>query len=319
MGALKLDFILRHNNKAPRILYWHSIDYAKDPTIESETFSIDHFKKQIEYIDKHFEVISLQEFEKRFKSNSFTNKEIVLTFDDGYANNLYVVEPILRKYNMPFTVFISTENIDDGSFFPTAINKLITIGSNLDEISIPSKGLNFRLSSREDRIKTSAHITHLLKTLPLKEVKAMTNDLKNNVDEVELRKLKQKYKTIRPMTWDEVIELSSQPNVTIGSHCMWHTCCHDNHIKKDIKEQIAMSKKIIEQKLNLECKYFAYPNGDFHDFSNKVVRKNYAMGFSTKGKERVSVENNTAIIPRISVPEDFDVFKMIINLYPRYK
>ena len=42
--------------------------------------------------------------------------------------------------------------------------------------------------------------------------------------------------------WDEVIELSKKENVTIGSHCMSHICCHENQNPGEVKKQITNSK-----------------------------------------------------------------------------
>lgn len=96
--SLKGDAILRSINRTPRILFWHGVDYITDQKVEAESFDVQSFKKQIEYLNKYYEIISIEEFYYRYKHNKFTNKEIVLTFDDGYLNNLNVVYPILTTF-----------------------------------------------------------------------------------------------------------------------------------------------------------------------------------------------------------------------------
>ena len=312
----KGDSILRLLNRTPRILFWHGVDNRIDDNIEAEIFDLRVFEEQIKYLNKYFEVISIEEFEKRFLTNSFSNREIVLTFDDGYANNLYVVEPILDRYNLPFTVFISTEHISTGQFFPTSVNRIIVRGGGLKSISIPSQNIYFNLETEKDINNALNSISNLLKTLHLKQVRGITNDLINNVSIDKWMKLQKKFKSVRPMNWDEVVELSNKKNVTIGSHCMWHICCHSNHPEKEVKQQIELSKKEIEGKLNKECKYFAYPNGDFTDFSNEIVLENYSMGFSTN-KKKINDKCSLSIIPRIGVVGKLNTFKIITNLYPK--
>lgn len=311
---LKGDSIFRLLNRTPRILFWHGVDNRVNKNVEAEIFDIDVFEKQIEYIIKHYEIISIEEFEKRFLNNTFTNREIVLTFDDGYANNLYIVEPILNKFNLPFTVFVSTEHITTGQFFPTSVNRIIIKGAGLKNVSIPSQNINFSLETQKDINNAINTISNLLKTLPLEQVREITNDLINNVSKDKWLELQKIYKSVRPMNWDEVIELSNRKNVTIGSHCMWHICCHANHPKEVVKQQIELSKVQIEEKLNKECKYFAYPNGDFTNYSNKILENNYSMGFSTNSKEKISTKNRISIIPRIGVPLNINTFRIIINL-----
>jgi peptidoglycan/xylan/chitin deacetylase (PgdA/CDA1 family) len=313
-NILKGDVALRVLNRTPRILFWHGVDHRVNKNVEAEIFDIDIFEKQIEYIIKHYEVISIEEFEKRFLNNTFTNREIVLTFDDGYANNLYILEPILNKYNLPFTVFISTEHITTGQFFPTSVNRIIVRGAGLKSVSIPSQNLNFFLETEKDVNNAINTISNLLKILPLEQVREITNDLINNVSKDKWFELQKTYKSVRPMNWDEVIELSNKDNVTIGSHCMWHICCHSNHPEEVVTQQIELSKLQIEEKLNKECKYFAYPNGNFTDYSNEIVENNYSMGFSTNSKEKISTINRISIIPRIGVPLNINTFRIIINL-----
>lgn len=310
------DLILKNINKTPRVLFWHGIDNMVNKNVETEIFDIEVFEKQIQYLNKYFEIISIVEFEKRFLTNSFTNREVVLTFDDGYANNLHIVEPILSKYNLPFTIFVSTEHITTGHLFPTSVNRIITKGAELKNISIPSQNLNFLLGNKNDMDNASNTISKLLKTLPLNQVRNITNDLINNVSKERWLDLREKFKSVRPMNWDEVKELSNKKNVTIGSHCMWHICCHSNHSEDDIKQQIEMSKKIIEERLNKECNYFAYPNGDFTDFSNSIVSKNYSMGFSTK-VNIINENSNKTVIPRLGAPRNINKFKILTNILPR--
>ena len=309
------NHLLRCMNSTPRILFWHGVDTPCNSEIEAEIINTKEFIRQIDYIKKYYEIISIEEFEKRFKTNSFNGKEIVLTFDDGYANNLYVVAEILTKQNLPFTVFVSTEHIDAGIYFPTSVNRILTGDKSITKISIPSKNILFDLANEEQRKNACSKISDILKTSPLNEVKQITQELINNVSTEQWNILKKKYKTVRPMTWDEV-KLLSNMGATIGSHCKWHTCCHSNQNLTDIIEELIDSKKEIEERLSTECKYFAYPNGDFTTASNDIVNSTYTMGFSTKRKERVDYKNNTAVIPRIGMSNNYTTFKLMISLYP---
>ena len=85
-----------------------------------------------------------------------------------------------------------------------------------------------------------------------------------------------------------------------------------------MKFQIIKSKEIIEEKLGVNCNYFAYPNGDYTDFSNQcVIDAGYKLGFTTRIKK---LEKNTKFfynIPRMSVPYNINTFKIYINLYPK--
>ena len=314
--TFKVDALIRANNRCPRIVFWHGVDDRINSEVEQEIFDVEIFEKQIAYISKHFEIVSIEEFEKRYLADDFTGREVVLTFDDGYANNLYKVQPILNRLGLSFSVFVSTDNISNGEYFPTSVNRIIVKGADLQEINIPSQQLHFSVRNDDERGKVVRQISDLLKTKPLDEVKQITNDLISNVSQDVWEALKEKYKSVRPMTWDEVRELHKK-GATIGSHCQQHICCHDNQNEDVLEQQIKQSKQIIEKELGAECRYFAYPNGNFTTFSNKCVEDSYALGFSTKGRERITSQSQKAIIPRIGLPITLNTFKLLINLFPR--
>jgi len=309
------DTILRAVNRVPRVLFWHGVDKRYNEEVEQEILEIDTFKQQIDYLKRHYEIISIDEFNNRLLANQFSGYEVVLTFDDGYANNLYVVAPILNQLNLPFTVFVSTEHVDTGSFFPTSVNRIITKGSSLKVLKIPSMDLKFLLSTDSEKKCACDYISSLMKSLPIFEVKRLTQELISNVSKDEWDALMIKYRSVRPMTWSEVQALSKIRGVTIGSHCMWHICCHNKQRSDIVRDQIEESKKKIEDNINIACDYFAYPNGDYTDFSNKIVERNYLLGFSTESKKSVSRAVGK-IMPRISIPSNFDTFRLLLNLYP---
>lgn len=313
---LKGDQFLYHLNKKPRVLFWHGVDDICDANIESESYDTNIFTKQIEYLHQYFEIISLDEFYKRFRKNKFTKREIVLTFDDGYANNLYKVAPILNTYSIPFTIFISTDHIETGELYPTSINRLICLGSGLNSISVPSIGIqNLDISTIHQKSEAHLKIKKAIKREPLDRVREIVSDLINNLSNKEYEDLIERYSSVKPLNWDEVRELSKL-GATIGSHCKYHICCHNNQSIEEVRTQITESKKIIEMHLDTECKFFAYPNGDYTEVSNAIVKEaGYLMGFSTERKNIYDVKDR-AIIPRIGAPRDLNTFKLIINLNP---
>lgn len=311
------DCLLRKINQTPRVIFWHGADHIKNQEIEAESFDVETFKKQIDYLNNNFEIISTDEFYQRFKSQKFTNKEVVLTFDDGYLNNLEVVAPILNGYGLPFTVFISTEHIETGELFPTSIARLIVLAAGLSEISIPEIGIHHQSISDDGNKKALLlKISNTLKNEPINRVKKIVQELKDNISQEKFENLIEKYSSVKPMNWGQVEKLHKL-GATIGSHCKYHICCHANQDLSEVGSQITESKKILEEKLQYECKYFAYPNGDFTEGSNKIVlAAGYKMGFSTE-KIKIQKNNHLAIIPRLGAPLNINTFKIFTGLYPK--
>ncbi len=302
----------RRMNRKPRVLFWHGIYPQVNRALWPENFSAELFKKQIRYLRRHYDIVSVKEFDRRLAENSFNGRELLLTFDDGYANNLYVVEPILSQYNLPFTVFISTDNITTGDLFPTSVNRMVTRAAGLDRLVLPSIDNEFSMPTDADRMTTCRAIGKILKTSPLDQVKSIVADLRQNVTDRQWEDLTRQYERVRPMNWDEVMKLSRMDNVTIGSHCCWHILCHDQQQPEEVRRQIETSRRIIEERLQLPCDYFAYPNGSHSEFSDECVKATYRLGFGADQKTTVCQEQSY-VLPRILAYLKLDVFKRLLN------
>ncbi|PZU86350.1 MAG: polysaccharide deacetylase [Chryseobacterium sp.] len=88
------------------ILMYHQIE--KNST-EKLTISPENLEKQFSYLkDNGFNSIFFSEI------NLISRKKIILTFDDGYENNLQYLPSLLEKYNLKATIFIATEFIQKG-------------------------------------------------------------------------------------------------------------------------------------------------------------------------------------------------------------
>jgi peptidoglycan/xylan/chitin deacetylase (PgdA/CDA1 family) len=97
--------------KTAIILLYHRVDdVKKDP--QHLCVSLTNFDLHMRFLSESYECINLSELISRIKTNSLVGGEAVVTFDDGYLDNLNNALPILEKYNIPATIFISTSSLD---------------------------------------------------------------------------------------------------------------------------------------------------------------------------------------------------------------
>lgn len=91
------------------ILMYHSIDYNKI----FFTVKPEDFKTQMDWLyQKKYNVISLSKLVDIVKlKEKIPPKTLVLTFDDGFKDNYFNAFPILKKYNFPATIFLTTDFI----------------------------------------------------------------------------------------------------------------------------------------------------------------------------------------------------------------
>ena len=131
------------------------------------------FEKQIKYLKKEFQIISLDYLYECLKNNyKLSPKDVVVTFDDGYKNNNNIVLPILSTMDIPFSVFVSTNHIGNDFIFPTTIIRMILYGTNLEQIDLPSQNKNIKL---EIFMKKMFFIKSLLKSLKILTLKNPIN------------------------------------------------------------------------------------------------------------------------------------------------
>ena len=67
---------------------------------------------------KHFDLISLEESQHRIASGDNRRPSVSITFDDGYADNCQWALPLLLERKIPFTYFVSSQNVLEGMPFP---------------------------------------------------------------------------------------------------------------------------------------------------------------------------------------------------------
>jgi len=102
------------------IFVYHRVSPEKDtyflPGIEPE-----EFEKQISYLKENFKIYSLKKLINGLKRGKINKKEheniAVITFDDGYRDNYIYAYPILKKYHIPATFFLTTDYIGQGKLF----------------------------------------------------------------------------------------------------------------------------------------------------------------------------------------------------------
>ncbi len=102
--------------RAPIMIFtWHRIadDAANGWTTNSEVFA-----REIAWLKRHFDMISLEEAQRRIASGRNHRPAACVTFDDGYAVNCQKALPMLIREQVPVTYFVTTEMALTGKPFP---------------------------------------------------------------------------------------------------------------------------------------------------------------------------------------------------------
>jgi peptidoglycan/xylan/chitin deacetylase (PgdA/CDA1 family) len=96
------------------IVFYHRV---ADDRANSWTVSNRNFVRQIRWLGRHFDLISLAEAQERIRSRANRRPSVSITFDDGYAENCHAAIPLLIKEKIPCTYFVTLRNILTGDPF----------------------------------------------------------------------------------------------------------------------------------------------------------------------------------------------------------
>jgi len=96
------------------IVFYHRV---ADDRANSWTVSNRNFVRQIRWLARHFDLISLEEAQRRIRSRANRRPCVSITFDDGYAENCQAAIPLLIKERIPCTYFVTLRNILTGDPF----------------------------------------------------------------------------------------------------------------------------------------------------------------------------------------------------------
>ena len=110
-----LDWTLRLKQQSPvMILFYHRVaDFDPNPW----TIGNDEFERQLNWMESRFDFVSMEECQRRLRHGS-SKPSVHITFDDGYGDNCHKALPLLIKREIPFTYFVTLNNILKNQPFP---------------------------------------------------------------------------------------------------------------------------------------------------------------------------------------------------------
>ncbi len=99
-----------------RILMYHRVERL--PGFDQLTVTPEHFAVQMRWLATHRRVVTLSQALDELAAGKVHRNTVVITFDDGYLDNLQQAQPILVQYGLPATVFVTTGFASGGSSHP---------------------------------------------------------------------------------------------------------------------------------------------------------------------------------------------------------
>ena len=117
-------FLLNSRNKirnffipTTRILLYHRVALVDNDPYRL-CVSPQNFHAQIKFLKENYKIIPLVKLVQDIRLEKIQNNSVVITFDDGYADNLYNALPILEELQISATIFLTSGYVgQDKSFY----------------------------------------------------------------------------------------------------------------------------------------------------------------------------------------------------------
>jgi peptidoglycan/xylan/chitin deacetylase (PgdA/CDA1 family) len=203
---------------------------------------------------------------------------VVVTFDDGYRDNLANALPIAESKGVPITVFVTSGILGNhkGLWWDRLGTLLRSRPPQVREIDLPAVGRDVRLplGSSGMRADLDSVRRHLL---PLR-----VSEIERALDAVSEQ---WQVGSAPPadagtLTAEDLRLLAASDTVTIGAHTADHVRLRDRSAREQ-QETISGSKDELEQSIGRAVSHFAYPFGGRADFDDRSVDAVRSAGFDT--------------------------------------
>ncbi|MFA6992896.1 MAG: polysaccharide deacetylase family protein [Candidatus Gracilibacteria bacterium] len=264
------------------ILMYHRVtNPGNDPQLLS--VSPKNFEEQVVFLKKHRRLLTVDEFDEILNSKkTLPAKSVLITLDDGYADNYQEALPILERHEIQALFFISTAHIDTlREFWWDDLERIF-----LENSEIPKK-LSFNLGgnhyditteTRFDITKAYRQFHKIIKPLDTEKREELLNLLCVWANLPRDGRL-----SCKSMTRKEIRQLSLSSSVIIGAHSHNHVSLSALSAEMQRKE-IVLSKKILEDITEKPVKHFSYPFGSHSDYTRESIaickELNFTSAFS---------------------------------------
>ncbi|PQJ85133.1 polysaccharide deacetylase family protein [Aliivibrio sifiae] len=228
------------------------------------------------------------------------NKCIVLTFDDGYVDFYDVVFPIIKEHRIPACLYFTSGYPDSKCIHSFGILEDHVRSLPSLKFSIANKDYSLRAETKSEKREAIYFLSNLVEEL------CDGNDSGKLLEILKLIGVDDEIINRRySLNWRQVIELSNNELVTIGSHTVTHPRL--SQLKsQNVEFELLESKRKLENVLGAEVKHFAYPYGDHNERVKAMVRKvGYSSAVTVISRDVCNIDRFA--LPRHWLDSDFAV------------
>lgn len=252
------------------IFIYHSVKASPDPLLPSEP-DVRKFDAILGFLRRWFTVLPLADAVHRLADGTLPPAAASLTLDDGYADNLTRLLPLLEKHGVPATIFVADGYLDGGCMWNDVVIESVR-RCRKPHLDLTAHGLPVvDVSDMDARRRALDVLLPLVKYRPLAERTPLAAAIARTADVTPPSDLM--------LTSTQLKTLARSPLVTIGAHTHLHPILAVEN-EATAREEMSASKQRLEAITNGPVTLFAYPNGrPGKDYTLRDVHLARAAGF----------------------------------------
>lgn len=205
--------------------------------------SHEEFERKLLWFKSRYNLVGMQDIREHIHENRPLKNACMLSVDDGWRSTYDIIFPIMKKHNVPFTIFVSPEVMEAGMNFWYYTMRFC------NEEELKDSMIRRGLFSQEIR---KYPIEFIFKEIQVDEIYDVLAEYQSNHSELSIPR--------GFMNTQEVLELHKSSLVEVGSHTVIHPILANETEDRSCKE-IQQSVARLSDLLDYEVKTLAYPNG----------------------------------------------------------
>lgn len=245
------------------ILGYHKVcDDSIDPFDLSVAPS--ELEQHLSFLARNARVVPLQTAADELAQGRIMPRTVVVTFDDGYEDTLTTAWPLLKRYEVPATLFLTTGNPGE-PFWWDAIAACVMQSQQLPpSLSVTVAGSE-RAYATQDRGQLLQQLAAVLRAVDVDERRSILTALSAQADH------RGASAPARALHADEIVRLSGDPLIDIGAHTETHPVLADLPVERQ-RTEIVGNRRTLQALTGRPILSFSYPNGSFSRVTQGLVR-----------------------------------------------
>ncbi|MGY1828540.1 polysaccharide deacetylase family protein [Blastococcus sp. SYSU DS0541] len=253
-------------------LMWHSVvDNPADYLYQDIRCSTRYLDLVLSWCRENgIAVVDMDEAMRRL-TERIPGRFVVMTFDDGYRDNLTAALPVFEQYNVPIVIYPTVGLATREAYYWWG--GLVELVKRADNFEIDGFG-RVEATSRRQKIRALAGVNRWIEGNVAERSQALRPTFAKAG--VQLRSLMNEH----ALTPDEIRNLSRHPLVSLGSHTISHVYLRPLS-EQDARREIVDSKVWLEELTQVPIDHFAYPHGDARACGDREAIVARSAGYKT--------------------------------------